>query len=184
MLKYVSCFYTKEEAMLKKKRKWSLIVGFAAIFLVVGITADLFFMSQYTKGIIEMPDDFPSSGMMAHIAAHLDELCAAESFTHTEIPGDFTILEYTNQSGLSIIIQYEYAATPEDVISAAANWTGQYLATTDWLAALSGTGKYLLSFVGTQGPLLLVITQENATAITVTPLAQAIAHIEGIIGTP
>ena len=85
---------------------------------------------------------------------------------------------------MSIIIQYEYAATPEDVISAAANWTGQYLATTDWLAALSGTGKYLLSFVGTQGPLVLVITQENATAITVTPLAQAIAHIEGIIGTP
>lgn len=168
---------------MQKKRRWPLIAGLAAAFLIVGIAVDLIVMSQFSKGDIEIQEALPSSAMMAHIAAHLDELCTDGAFTRTDALGTFTVAEYADPNGLSIMIQLESGAAPEDVLSAAPNWQGQYLGQSNGLTALFGSDKYLLSFVGTQGPLVMVVTQEDA-AISNEPLEEAISLIQNSIGQP
>ena len=171
--------------MLRKKRRWPVIVGLIAAFLIVGIAISTFMMAQYTQGIVEPPPNLPSPEMMAHIAGNLDQLCAPNGpFTRANGLGVVTVLDYANDSGLSIMITLESDAAPADVLAAAPSWQGKYLALSDLLASLSRSGKYLLSFVGSQGPLVIVVAQDNADAISTAPLTEALSIIQSIIGTP
>ena len=171
--------------MLRTKRKWPLIAGLIAAFLIIGITADLFIMAQHTQGAIELPADLPSREMMAQLAANLDRLSKPGCpFTLASALGDMTVLDYADESGLRIMITLESGAAPTAVLAAEPTWQGKYLAASDWLASISGSGKYLLSFVCTQGPLTLVISQENAPAISTAPLEEAIALIQSLIYIP
>lgn len=171
--------------MLRTKRKWPVIAGLIAAFLIIGITADLFIMAQHTQGAIELPADLPSREMMAQIAANLDRLSKPGSpFSSSSAFGVTAMLDYADESGLGIMITLESGATADAVLAAEPNWQGKYLAASDWLASISGSGKYLLSFVCTQGPLTLVISQENAPAISTAPLEEAIALIQSMIDIP
>lgn len=171
--------------MLRKKRRWPVIVGLIAAFLIVGFAISTFMMAQYTQGIVELPPDLPFPEMMAHIAAHLDQLCAPNGpFTRANGLGVVTALNYANDSGLSIMITLESGSVPDDVLAAAPEWQGKYFGKSDLLASLSRSGKYLLSFVGSQGPLVIVVAQEGADAISTSPLSEAFAIIQSIIGTP
>ena len=41
-----------------------------------------------------------------------------------------------------------------------------------------------MSFVGSQGPLVIVVVQDNADAISTAPLTEALSIIQSIIGMP
>lgn len=171
--------------MNQKRRKWPVIVALIAVFLIIGIALDLLMMSQLTQGAVELPAELPSREMLAHIAAHLDQLSEPNGpFTRSEGFGIITSLDYANDSGLSIVITLDSGTAPDDVLTSAPSWQGKYLGKSDLLASLSGSGKYLLSFVGSQGPLVIVITQEDAAAISTLPLTEALSIIQSIIGTP
>lgn len=171
--------------MNQKRRKWPAILTLIAVFFIVGITVNTFILSQHTQGTITLPAELPSLEMLAHIAAHLDQLSEPNGpFTRTEGLGIVTALDYENDSGLSIMITLESGAAPEDVLAAAPSWQGKYLGTSDLLTSLSGSGKYLLSFSGSQGPLVIVVAQDDAAAISTTPLTEAFSIIQSIIGTP
>lgn len=177
-------FLSKELHMNRKKSKWPVILTLIAVFFIVGITVNIFIMSQHTQGTIELPAELPSPEMMAHIAANLDQLSEPNGpFTRSEGFGIIT-LDYANDSGLTIMITLESGAAPEDVLAAAPSWQGKYLGFSDLLASLFDSGKYLLSFVGSQGPLVIVVTQDDAAAISTTPLTEALSIVQGIIGTP
>ena len=170
--------------MNQKRRKWPVIVALIAVFLIIGIALDLLMMSQYTQGTIELSSELLSREMMAHIAAHLDQLSEPDGpFTRNEVFG-LTALDYANDSGLAIMITLESGAAPEEVLTSAPSWQGKYFATSDLLASLTGSGKYLLSFSGSQGPLVIVVTQEDAAVVSTTPLTEAVSIILSIIGTP
>ena len=170
--------------MNQKKRKWPVVVALLSAFLIIGIVLDLLMMSQYTQGTIELSSELPSREMMAHIAAHLDQLSEPDGpFTHNEGFG-ITALDYANDGGLSIVITLESGAAPEEVLTSAPSWQGKYLSMADLLASLTGSGKHLLSFSGSQGPLVIVVTQEDAAAVSSTPLTEALSIIQSIIGTP
>lgn len=70
------------------------------------------------------------------------------------------------------------------MLTSAPSWQGKYLSMADLLASLTGSGKHLLSFSGSQGPLVIVVTQEDAAAISTLPLTEALSIIQSIIGTP
>lgn len=71
--------------MNQKKRKWPVVVALLAAFLIIGIALDLLMMSQYTQGTIELSSELPSREMMAHIAAHLNQLSEPDGpFTRNE----------------------------------------------------------------------------------------------------
>ena len=171
--------------MNQKKRKGPVIVALIVAFLIIGIALDLLMMSQYTQGVIELSSELPSPEMMAHIAAHLDQLSEPNGpFTRSEGFGIITSLDYANDSGLGIVITLESGATPDDVLAATTSWHGKYLGMSDLLGSLSGSGKYLLSFSGSQGPLVIVVIQEDAAAVSTIPLTEALSIIQSIIGTP
>ena len=171
--------------MAQYKRKWPVIAGLIAAFFIVGIAGNIFIMSQLTRGTIELPAELPSPEMIAHIAANLDQLSEPNGpFTRSEDFGIVTALDYANDSGLTIMITLESDASPEEVLAAEPKWQGQYLGFSDLLAALFDSGKYLLSFAGSQGPLAIVVTQEDAAAISTIPLTEALFIIQSIIGTP
>lgn len=166
------------------KRKRPIIVGLIVAFLIVGIAVNIFMLSQHTQGAVELPAELPSPEMMAHIAANLEKLSEPNSpFTRSEGFG-IVALDYANDSSLTIMITLESGAAPEDVLSAEPSWQGQYLGSSDLLASLFDSGKYLLSFVGSQGPLVIVVTQDDAAAISTIPLTEALSIIQSIIGTP
>jgi hypothetical protein len=174
-----------EDYMAQHKRKWLVIAALIATFFIVGITGNLFIMSQLTQGTIELPAELPSPEMMAHIAANLDQLIEPNGpFTRSEGFGIVTALDYANDSGLTIMITLESGASPEEFLAAEPKWQGQYLGFSDLLAALSGAGKYTLMFSCSQGPFVLFITQEDAAAISTIPLTEALSIIQSIIGTP
>lgn len=171
--------------MLRKKRKWPLITALVALFFIIGLAANLLIMFQYTQGVIEPPAELPSPEMMAHIAANLEQLCEPHGpFTRAESVGVVSVLDYANDSGLSIMITLESGAAPEDVLAAAPDWQGKYFGKSDLLASLSDSGKYLMSFVGSQGPLVIVVVQDHADAISTAPLTEALSIIQSIIGMP
>lgn len=171
--------------MLRKKRKWPVIVALIGTFLIIGIAVDLFILSQHTQGTIELSAELPSPKMMAHIAANLELLSKPNGpFTRSVRLGIITSLDYADENGLSIMITLESGAKPEDVLTAESTWQGKYVGFSDLLTSISGSGKYLLSFVGTQGPLTLVISHDDAAAINTAPLEEALALIQSVIGTP
>ena len=156
--------------MLRKKCRWPVIAGVIGAFIIVGIAGNIFIMSQYTQGTIELPAELPSPEMMAHIAAHLDQFIEPNGpFTRSMGFGIVTALDYANESGLTITINLRSGASPEEFLAAEPKWQGQYLGYSDLLAALSGSGKYTLMFSCSHGPLVLFITQEDAAAISTTP---------------
>ena len=162
-----------------------MIAAIIAAFFIFGTAGNLFIMSQHTQGMIELPEHLPSREMMAHIAANLEQLSGDHGpFTHSAGFGTVTSLDYANDSDLSIMLTLESGASPEEVLTAKPQWQGKYLGASDLLASMSGSGKYMLSFVCSQGPLVLVITQENAASISTVPLEEAMSLIEGIIGAP
>lgn len=168
----------------RKHNKKVIIMAIAAFFLF-GIAASFFTMSQHTQGVIELPEHLTSAEIMARIASNFEQLGGADSpFSTSAISGLVTALDYADDRGLSIMLTMESGASPEEVLAAKPQWQGKYLGTSDLLASMSGSGKYMLSFVCSQGPLVLVITQEDAASISTAPLEEAIALIEGIIGTP
>ncbi len=170
--------------MNQKKRKWPVIVGLIAAFLIIATAWNLFIMSQRRQGSIELPAELPSREMMAHIAANLDQFSEPNgTFTRSEAFG-IIALDYATDSGLTIMIYLDSCATPEDVLAAEPHWQGKYLALSDLLASLFDSGKHLLSFMGSQGPLVIVVTQDAAAAISTAPLTEALSIIQGIIGTP
>jgi len=170
---------------MKKNRKWPVIAAIIAMFFVFGTAGNLFILSQHAQGLIELPEHLPSGEMMAHIAANLEQLSGDHGpFTHSTGYGIVTSLDYADDSGLSIMLTLESGAFPNEVLTAKPQWQGKYLSASDLLASMSGSGKYMLSFVCSQGPLVLVITQDNAASISTAPLEEAMNLIEGIIGTP
>lgn len=171
--------------MNRKKRKWPVIVALIAAFLIIATAWNLFIMSQRRQGSIELPAELPSSEMMAHIAAHLDQFIEPNGpFTRSEGFGIVTALDYANDSGLTITITLRSGASPEEFLAAEPKWHGQYLGYSDLLAALSGSGKYTLMFSCSHGPLVLFVTQEDAAAISTAPLTEAMSIIQSVIGTP
>lgn len=170
--------------MLRKKRKWPVIVALIGTFLIIGISVNLLILSQHTLGKIELPAELPSPKMMAQIAANLELLSKPNGpFNRSDRLGIITALDYADENGLSIIITLESGAKPEDVLAAESTWQGKYVGFSDLLASIYGSGKYLLSFVGTQGPLTLVISQDDAATINTAPLEEALVLIQSVIGT-
>ena len=171
--------------MLRKKRRWPVIAGVIGAFIIVGIAGNIFIMSQSTQGAIELPAELPSQEMMAHIAAHLEQLIEPNGpFTRSEGFGIVTALDYANDSGLTITINLRSGASPEEFLTAEPKWQGEYLGFSDLLASLSGSGKYTLMFSCSQGPLVLFITQEDAANVSTTPIKEAMSIIQSVIGTP
>lgn len=170
--------------MLRKNRRWPVILALIVAVLIIAITWNLFIMSQHRQGAIGLPAELPSRKMMAHIAANLEQLSEPNGpFTHSDAFG-IIALDYATDSGLTIMMHLESGATPEDVLAAEPHWQGKYLAFSDLLASLLDSGTYLLSFVCTQGPLTMVIAQDDAACLTTAPLEEAIALIQSVIGTP
>lgn len=169
---------------LRKHSRKVIILGIAA-FLLFGMVISFFFRAQYTEGEIELPEHLTSAKILAHIANNFEQLGDADSpFSTSAGFGTMRVLNYANDSGLSIMLTLEADACPEDVLAAEHKWQGRYLAASDLMTAITGSGKYTLFFTCSQGPLVLVIAQENAARTGTSPLEEALALIEGIIGTP
>lgn len=170
---------------MKKKRRWPVIASVIAALFVLGMAGNIFMLSQHTKGTIELPNSLPSAEMMVHIAANLEQLSGDNGpFSHSADFGIVTALDYADDNGLTIMLTLEADASPEEVLAAEPQWQGQYLVVSDLMAAITGSGRYTLLFVCSQGPLVLAITQNDAASISTAPLEEAMALIQSVIGTP